>query len=116
MPDILRELEGEVARLGLQQEVFTLRMTGCTNGCSRPYNSDVGIVGRAAGRYAVYLGGRRIGDRLGFLYRDGVPLEQLVATLVPVLGYFKQHRQEGETLGDFCHRLGCEGLTAAVEG
>ena len=110
LPGILRELEGEVARLGLQQEVFALRMTGCTNGCSRPFNSDVGIVGRAAGRYAVYLGGRRIGDRLGFLYRDGVPLEQLVATLVHVLGYFKQQRQEGESLGDFCHRLGGEGV------
>jgi sulfite reductase (ferredoxin) len=72
----------------------------------------VGIVGRAAGRYAVYLGGRRIGDRLGFLYRDGVPLERLVATLVQVLGHFKQHRREGETLGDFCHRLGREELAA----
>ncbi|MGO9114406.1 MAG: NADPH-dependent assimilatory sulfite reductase hemoprotein subunit [Thermoguttaceae bacterium] len=115
LPDIIRELEGEVARLGLQQEVFALRMTGCTNGCSRPYNADVGIVGRAAGRYAIYLGGRRIGDRLSFLYRDGVPLEQLVATLVAVLGYFKEHRQEGETLGDFCHRVGCEELTAALQ-
>ncbi len=114
LPGILQELEGEVARLGLQQEVFALRMTGCTNGCSRPYNADVGIVGRAAGRYAVYLGGRRIGDRLGFLYREGVPLEQLVATLVPVLGYFKQHRAEGETLGDFCHRVGGDALAAVL--
>ena len=71
-------------------------------------------MGRAAGRYAIYLGGRRIGDRLSFLYRDGVPLEQLVATLVAVLGYFKQHRREGETLGDFCHRVGCQGLAAAL--
>ena len=114
LPAIIQELEGEVARLGLQQEVFALRMTGCTNGCSRPYNADIGIVGRAAGRYAIYLGGRRIGDRLSFLYRDGVPLEQLVATLVAVLGHFKQHRQEGETLGDFCHRVGREELAAAL--
>ncbi len=114
LPDILQALEGEVARLGLQQEIFALRMTGCTNGCSRPYNADIGIVGRAAGRYAIYLGGRRTGDRLGFLYRDGVPLEQLVAALARVLGHFKQHRQEGETLGDFCHRLGCQRLTAEV--
>ena len=112
LPGILRELEGEVLRLGLEREVFSLRMTGCPNGCSRPYNADIGIVGRAAGRYAIYLGGRRIGDRLGFLYRDGVPLEQLVASLVPVLGHFKQHRTEGETLGDFCHRVGGEGLSS----
>jgi sulfite reductase (ferredoxin) len=103
-----------VARLGLQQEAFALRMTGCTNGCSRPYTADIGIVGRAAGRYGIYLGGRRIGNRLGFLYRDQVPLEQLVATLVPVLACFKQQRQEGETLGDFCHRVGPEGLAAAT--
>jgi sulfite reductase (ferredoxin) len=112
LPAIIKGLEVEVARLGLQQDVFALRMTGCTNGCSRPYNADIGIVGRAAGRYAIYLGGRRVGDRLGFLYRDGVPLEQLVAALTAVLGHFKQHRFDGETLGDFCHRLGCEGLVA----
>ncbi len=116
LPGILQELEGEVARLGLQQEVFALRMTGCTHGCFRPYNCDIGIVGRAAGRYAIYLGGRRIGDRLSFLYRDGVPLEQLVGTMVAVLGHFKQHRKEGETLGDFCHRLGREELAAALPG
>ncbi len=56
----------------------------------------------------------RTGDRLSFLYRDGVPLEQIVATLATVLGHFKQHRSEGETLGDFCHRLGREALAAAV--
>ena len=115
LPNLIQELEGEVERLGVQQEVFALRMTGCTNGCSRPYNCEVGIVGRAAGRYAIYLGGRRIGDRLSFLYRDGVPLEELVATLVAVLGYFKQHRTEGETLGDFCHRLGRDELAAALQ-
>jgi len=114
LPGVLAQLEGEVARLGLQQEAFALRMTGCTNGCSRPYTADIGIVGRAAGRYGIYLGGRRIGNRLGFLYRDQVPLEQLVATLVPVLACFKQQRQEGETLGDFCHRVGPEGLAAAT--
>ena len=114
LPDILRELEVEVARLGLEQEVFALRMTGCTNGCSRPFNVDIGIVGRSAGRYAIYLGGRRIGDRLGFLFRDGVPLEQLVGTLTAVLSYFKQQRRAGETLGDFCFRVGLEELAAAL--
>jgi sulfite reductase (ferredoxin) len=114
LPGIVKELEAEVARLGLQQEKFALRMTGCANGCSRPYNADVGIVGRGAGRYAIYLGGRRLGDRLAFLFRDGVPLEQVVAALVPVLSYFKQHRNEGETFGDFCSRLGCEKLSAAL--
>ena len=114
LPDVLAQLDRELARLGLEQEVFALRMTGCTNGCSRPYNADIGIVGRAAGRYGVYLGGRRVGNRLGFLYQDGVPLEQLVAALVPVFVAFKQKREEGETLGDFCYRLGPEGLTGSI--
>ncbi len=114
LPEILRQLEIEVARLGLQKEVFAMRMTGCTNGCSRPYNADIGIVGRAAGRYGIYLGGRRVGDRLGFLYQDGVPLEQLVAALVPVFVLFKQRREEGETLGDFCYRVGPEGLAETM--
>jgi sulfite reductase (ferredoxin) len=114
LPELLRQLEIEVARLGLQREVFALRMTGCTNGCSRPYNADIGIVGRAAGRYAIYLGGRRVGNRLGFLYRDGIPLEQLVAALSPVFACFKQQREEGETLGDFCQRVGLEGLESRL--
>ena len=115
LPGILLELEAEVARLGLQQEVFAVRMTGCTNGCSRPYNADIGIVGRAAGRYAIYLGGRRIGDRLGFLYRDGVPLEQIVAALVPVLGYFKQHRRKAKRSAISATASAAKSLAAAVE-
>ena len=59
LPEVLRQLEGEVRGLDFDQEVFALRMTGCTNGCSQPYNADIGIVGRAAGRYGIYLGGRR---------------------------------------------------------
>jgi sulfite reductase (ferredoxin) len=110
LPDIVDQLEVELAKLGLARDVFGLRMTGCSNGCSRPYNVDVGIVGRSPGRYAIYLGGRRVGDRIGFLYRDGVPLEQVVATLTPVLAYFKLFRTEGETFGDFCHRRGRDDL------
>ncbi|MGA2621172.1 MAG: NADPH-dependent assimilatory sulfite reductase hemoprotein subunit [Thermoguttaceae bacterium] len=110
LPAVVDALESELARLGLAQERFSLRMTGCANGCSRPYSADVGIVGRAAGRYAIYLGGRRTATRLGFLFRDGVPLEQLVATLTPVLAYFRTARDEGETLGDFCNRKGRDDL------
>ncbi len=114
MPAILDHLEVELARMGLERDLFALRMTGCANGCARPYNADIGIVGRAAGRYAIYLGGRRIGDRLGNIYRDGVPLEEIVAVLLPVFAYFKQMRSEGETLGDFCYRIGCDALVAVL--
>lgn len=111
LPGVIDRLEAELARLGLSKEVFTVRMTGCPNGCARPYNCDVGLVGRTQGKYAVYLGGRVLGDRLNFLYKDLVALEEITPTLVPLLLYFKAQRQEGERFGDFCHRKGVEDLT-----
>src|SRR5262249_11827271 len=93
-------------------EVFTIRMTGCPNGCARPYNCDIGLVGKTAGKYTVLLGGRLLGDRLNFIYKDLVAGEEIVSTLLPVFAYFKTARQSGETLGDFCHRKGVEDLLA----
>jgi sulfite reductase (ferredoxin) len=110
LPGLLDQLETELLQLGLQKEQFSLRMSGCPKGCTRPYMADIGIVGRGAGRYAILLGGRRIGDRLGFLYQDGVPLENIAAVLADVFRRFTKHRNPGEQLGDFCFRLGCEGL------
>jgi sulfite reductase (ferredoxin) len=110
LPSLIDKLEVELARLGLSSERFTVRMTGCPNGCARPYNSDVGLVGKTAGKYTVFLGGRLLGDRLNFVYKDLVPEEEVVSTLTPVLVYFKQDRLPGETFGDFCHRKGAENL------
>ncbi|HEY4312339.1 MAG TPA: NADPH-dependent assimilatory sulfite reductase hemoprotein subunit [Pirellulales bacterium] len=116
LPGVIDELEVELARLGLSQEVFTVRMTGCPNGCARPYNSDVGLVGKAAGKYTVLLGGRLLGNRMNVNYKDMVLAEDLVSTLVPVLAYFKQDRQPGETFGDFCHRKGVQDLQEWTAG
>jgi sulfite reductase (ferredoxin) len=110
LPGMLDELEVELARLGLDREAFTVRMTGCPNGCARPYNCDVGLVGKTAGKYTVLLGGRLLGDRLNFIYKDLVPHDEVVQTLVPVFTYYKQAREPGETFGDFCHRKGGEDL------
>ena len=115
LPGLMDRLEAEVARLGLSGERFTVRMTGCPNGCSRPYNADVGLVGRTMGKYAVYLGGRLYGDRLGFLLKDHVKIEELVPLLVSILACFKAERQAGETLGDFCHRKGPAELASRAE-
>ena len=115
LPGIIDQVEAELARLGLAQERFTIRMTGCPNGCARPYNCDVGLVGKARGKYTVFLGGRLLGDRLNFLYKDMVPEEEVAATLAPVFTYFKQARQSGETLGDFCLRKGTADLAAWAE-
>lgn len=112
LPGMIDQLEAELDRLGLADEVFTTRMTGCPNGCARPYNSDIGLVGKTKGKYTVYLGGRRLGDRLNFIYKDLVPEEEVVPTLVRVFDYFKNFRDEDETFGDFCHRQGADELLA----
>jgi sulfite reductase (ferredoxin) len=110
LPGVLDQLEVELARLGLASEQFTVRMTGCPNGCARPYNCDVGLVGKARGKYTVLLGGRLLGNRLNFIYKDMVPEEELVSALLPAFVYYKQARDPGETFGDFCHRKGKEDL------
>jgi sulfite reductase (ferredoxin) len=115
LPGMIDQIEVELARLGLSRETFTIRMTGCPNGCARPYNSDIGLVGKAANKYTIFVGGRLLGDRLNFIYKDMVPSEEVVPTLVPVLTYFKQERLPGETLGDFCHRKGAADLAAWAE-
>jgi sulfite reductase (ferredoxin) len=115
LPGMIDQIEVELAKLGLSKEIFTIRMTGCPNGCSRPYNSDIGIVGRAANKYTLFVGGRLLGDRLNFVYKDMVPQEEVVSTLVPLFVAFKCAREEGETLGDFFHRVGAEGLLAFSE-
>jgi sulfite reductase (ferredoxin) len=112
LPGVITRMEGALARLGLQQEPFTVRMTGCPNGCARPYNADIGLVGKTAGKYTVLLGGRLAGNRLNFIYQDLVAEEDLVAVLLPVFVYFQQDRRPGETFGDFCARKGQVDLAA----
>ncbi len=112
MPEIIDQLEAEVQKLGLENEVFTTRMTGCPNGCARPYNSDIGLVGKTKDKYTIFLGGRVLGDRLNFIYKDLVPTNEVVPTLAAVLRCYKDARQEGESFGDFCHRLGKDALLA----
>jgi sulfite reductase (ferredoxin) len=112
LPGIIDQVEAELARLGLSQEKFTIRMTGCPNGCARPYNCDVGLVGKARGKYTVLLGGRLLGDRLNFVYKDMIPEEEVTAALAPIFAYFKHAREPGETLGDFCLRKGAADLAA----
>jgi sulfite reductase (ferredoxin) len=124
LPGILDQLEVELSRLGLEKERFTVRMTGCPNGCARPYNSDVGLVGRSAhinedgtpgpGTYTIFLGGRTVGDRLNTEFKDYVPYDQVVAELVPIFVRFKAERNDGESFGDFCDRVGALELARSL--
>ncbi len=75
-----------------------------------PYNADIGLVGKAKSKYTIFLGGSRLGTRLGYIYKDSVPEEELVAEIANVLRRFQAQRQDGESLGDFCHRVGKEQL------
>ena len=110
LPGLIDSLEPEVAKLGLSHDAFTVRMTGCPNACARPYNSDIGIVGRTLGKYTLFLGGRLLGDRLNTQYKDVVPFEHLSREIMAVLACYKAERHAGETLGDFCHRKGVDGV------
>jgi sulfite reductase (ferredoxin) len=122
LPRLIDQLAAELERLGLSQEVISVRMTGCPNGCARPYQSDIGIVGRSGDKFTVFVGGRVLGDRLSFPLRDLVPSEQIIPLLVPLLEHFQKERRLGEGFGDFCHRLGAAQLgrltqlTSAREG
>lgn len=112
LPGLLDRLEVELARLGLADERFTVRMTGCPNGCVRPYNSDIGLVGKTKGKYTIFVGGRLLGNRLNFIHQDLVPEAEIVPALVSLFAYFRQDRQAGESFGDFCHRKGNTDLLA----
>jgi sulfite reductase (ferredoxin) len=110
LPGIIDQLEAELKRLGLEEEKLSVRMTGCPNGCARPYQSDIGLVGRSGTKYTVYVGGHVLGHRLNFLLKDLVPQSEIVPTLRPLLERFKQERQPEESFGDYCHRQGVERL------
>lgn len=115
LPSMIDQFEPELAKLGLSHETFTIRMTGCPNGCARPYNSDIGLVGKTLGKYTVLVGGRLWGDRLNFVYKDLVPEAEVVPTLVPLFAYFKHSKQPNETFGDFCDRMGVDELRSWTE-
>jgi sulfite reductase beta subunit-like hemoprotein len=117
IPGLLDQLEAELESLGVGGEPLTVRMTGCPNGCARPYTADIAFVGRSLGLYNVYVGGGLAGDRLVDLYRADVPLEEIVESLRPLLQRWAAERQEGEGLGDFYQRLmGLRAVRSTVTG
>lgn len=114
LPALVDEFEKELAGMGLGDTALSVRMTGCPNGCARPYNSDIGIVGRSGEKYTLYVGGRIHGDRLSFELQDLIPKDQLVPTLKKVLTVYKVDRQAGEGFGDFVTRIGKDAVLAVI--
>ncbi len=115
LPSIIDQLEQPLAKLGLAQERFTIRMTGCPNGCARPYNADLALVGKAKGKYTLFAGGGWLGDRLNYIYKDLVADDVVVDELIGIFAAFKANRNEGESLGAFCTRVGSEDLAAMAD-
>lgn len=115
LPDIVREIEAELGRLGIADRPLSLRMTGCPNGCARPYMGDVGFVGRSKDLYDIFLGGDWANTRLNWLYQTSIRLNDLPATLAPLLQRWRDDGRGGETFGDYCHRVGRDALLPQEE-
>src|SRR5260370_2104672 len=104
MPGIVTRVEGLLSELGLQDEEIVIRMTGCPNGCARPYMAEVAFVGKSPNKYQVYLGGNEACTRLNRLYTDVVKGDDLMNELRPILSRFVQQRLNSDRFGDFSHR------------
>ncbi len=105
MPGMITNVEGLLAELGLQDEEIVIRMTGCPNGCARPYMAEIALVGKSPNKYQLYLGGNEACTRLNRVYKDVVKGDDLINELRPILSRFVQERLKGERFGDFCHRV-----------
>jgi sulfite reductase beta subunit-like hemoprotein len=105
IPEVLDRFEAELTALGLRDEPLTIRMTGCPNGCARPYTADIAFVGRSLGLYNVYVGGGLGGDRVVDLFRADVRFDELLDAVRPLLMRWGAERAPGEGLSDFYQRL-----------
>ncbi|HVH62011.1 MAG TPA: NADPH-dependent assimilatory sulfite reductase hemoprotein subunit [Candidatus Dormibacteraeota bacterium] len=110
LPSLIREISALLEKLGLQDEAISFRMSGCPNGCSRPYLGDVGFVGTTLGKYDVMLGGDFDGTRLNRLYAPNVSLAEIPGLLHPIFLQFRGFRTPGERFGDWVERRGFEAI------
>ena len=106
LPDLLTALDERLAAHGLSADDIVIRMTGCPNGCARPYLAEIGLVGKGPGRYNLYLGAAFDGSRMNKLYAEDLDHAGIVAALDPVLSAYAAERQKGERFGDFTIRGG----------
>lgn len=114
MPGIVAEIQAELNRVGLPENVIHLRTSGCPNGCARPYTAEIGIVGASVNMYTIYLGASPLGTRLGLEFARNVKGNDIAARLRPVIEQYGTDRLSNETFGDFCHRVGVQTLREAT--
>jgi len=105
LPGLVTEIEGLLTEVGLADEEIVIRMTGCPNGCARPYMAEIALVGKGPDRYQLYFGGNEASTRLNWVYKDLVKADDLINELRAVLTRYARQRQTGERFGDFCQRV-----------
>jgi len=106
LPELVTEIEGEVEAAGLRDDAIVIRMTGCPNGCGRPFLAEIGFVGKAPGKYNMYLGAAFNGSRMNVLFRSAVPTAEIIPLVRTLLRRYAQERNPGERFGDFSIRAG----------
>lgn len=104
LPKLISKVEMLLSKYALTQDEISIRMTGCPNGCSRPYVAEIGLVGRSMGHYDLRLGGDRLGYRLNSIYKEGVDEAEILSILDGLLADYARERTVGETFGDYCRR------------
>jgi sulfite reductase (ferredoxin) len=110
LPSILERIDSLLGKLGMAEENIVIRMTGCPNGCARPYMAELGFVGDSPNVYQIWLAGCPNQTRLAQVYVDKLNISELETFLEPLLVFFRDKKQDKETFGQFCHRVGFEGL------
>jgi sulfite reductase (NADPH) hemoprotein beta-component len=106
MPDLLNLIEPMLDESGLREEDIVIRMTGCPNGCARPMLAEIAFIGKAPGKYNMYLGGGFTGNRLNKLYKENIGETEILDSLRPILSHYAKDRRDGEHFGDFTIRAG----------
>ncbi len=104
LPSLITKIETILGQFDLYKEEIVIRMTGCPNGCGRPYLAEIGFVGKSEGHYNLYLGGNFIGTRLNTLYRETLSEEEILNELQPIIADYAANRNIGERFGDFVIR------------
>ena len=115
LPNLLQEIGAKLEQHGLINRAPVIRVTGCPNGCARPYSAEIGIAGQLPGKYAIFLGGSPNGDRIARLWTQKVPTEKIAETLEPLFALWKNEGTIAESFGDYIQRIGMERIKTSME-
>ncbi|MEO0366612.1 MAG: sulfite reductase, partial [Pseudomonadota bacterium] len=113
LPELTEQVAAIFVRHGLPEQDLSMRVTGCPNGCARPFVAEIALVGKAPGHYNLYLGGRHDGTRLNKLYRENISVTEILTELDDLVAKFSETRNADERFGDFCIRTGIVAETTA---